>query len=93
VTTTRHARPPPRDTTPEEDEAIKEVEALRKGLEELTTSSPDETDTIADAKKELDEKERALYTLQVRRVCGVSEGCVCMWVGRPGARRQCCSTP
>lgn len=43
-----------------------EVEGLRKQLEELQTATPDETDTIGDLKKELDEKERALYTLQVR---------------------------
>jgi hypothetical protein len=42
-----------------------EVEAMRKQLEELQTATPDETDTISDLKKELDEKERALYTLQV----------------------------
>lgn len=44
-----------------------EVEAMRKQLEELQTATPDETDTISDLKKELDEKERALYTLQVGR--------------------------
>jgi hypothetical protein len=42
-----------------------EVEAMRKQLEELQTATPDETDTISDLKKDLDEKERALYTLQV----------------------------
>lgn len=42
-----------------------EVEGLRKQLDELTTATPDEADTISDLKKELDEKERALYTLQV----------------------------
>jgi hypothetical protein len=42
-----------------------EVEGLRKQLDELQTATPDETDTISDLKKELDEKERALYTLQV----------------------------
>lgn len=59
-----------------------EVEALRKQLEELQTTSPDETDTISDVKKELDEKERALYTLQV--CVGVEYGLVCF-------RCRCCS--
>lgn len=57
---------PARDPTPEEQEMEAEVEGLRKQLEELQTATPDETDTISDLKKELDEKERALYTLQVR---------------------------
>ena len=57
---------PCRDATPEEQEMEAEVEGLRKQLEELQTATPDETDTIGDLKKELDEKERALYTLQVR---------------------------
>jgi len=56
---------PVRDATPEEQEMEAEVEALRKQLDELQTANPDETDTISDIKKELDEKERALYTLQV----------------------------
>lgn len=56
---------PFRDATPEEQEMEAEVEALRKQLDELQTANPDETDTISDIKKELDEKERALYTLQV----------------------------
>jgi hypothetical protein len=61
---------PCRDATPEEVEMEAEVEGLRKQLEELTTATPDETDTISDLKKELDEKERALYTLQVRTDLG-----------------------
>lgn len=70
-----------RDATPEEQEMEAEVEALRKQLEELQTATPDETDTISDIKKELDEKERALYTLQVRG-CNVTnsstaDGAVC----------------
>jgi hypothetical protein len=56
---------PCRDATPEEQEMEAEVEGLRKQLDELQTATPDETDTISDLKKELDEKERALYTLQV----------------------------
>ena len=51
-----------------------EVEGLRKQLEELQTATPDETDTISDIKKELDEKERALYTLQVNMHCERAEG-------------------
>lgn len=58
-----------------------EVASLRKQLEELQTTSPDEADTISDVKKELDEKERALYTLQVG----------CLFWGMPLLLRACLS--
>jgi hypothetical protein len=58
----------------------KEVEGLRSQLEALTAASPDETDTISDMKKELDEKERALYTLQVSACAGGCGGVlICLW--------------
>lgn len=64
-----------------------EVEGLRKQLEELTTATPDEADTISDLKKELDEKERALYTLQVGSGVAV---CASGEQGRAEALCVCC---
>lgn len=68
-----------RDTTPEEQEMESEVEGLRKQLDELQTATPDETDTISDLKKELDEKERALYTLQVGGSTRFQGGTMARW--------------
>jgi hypothetical protein len=44
----------------------KEVEELRVRLEGLKELTPGETDTISELAGELDEKEKALYRLQVR---------------------------
>jgi hypothetical protein len=80
---------PARDATPEEQEMEAEVEGLRKQLEELQTATPDETDTIGDLKKELDEKERALYTLQVRQrlALGLGGQGMSVWVHVGGGCR------
>ncbi len=43
----------------------KEVEQLRVRLEGLKELSPEETDTINELAGELDDKEKALYKLQV----------------------------
>jgi hypothetical protein len=43
----------------------KEVEELRVRLEGLKELTPGETDTISELAGELDEKEKALYRLQV----------------------------
>lgn len=55
-----------RDKAPEEESMEQEVEELRTRLEGMKELTPGETDTIADLAKELDEKETALYKLQVR---------------------------
>jgi hypothetical protein len=55
-----------RDKTSEEADMEKEVEELRVRLEGLKELTPGETDTINELAGELDEKEKALYRLQVR---------------------------
>ncbi|GBF92139.1 hypothetical protein Rsub_04486 [Raphidocelis subcapitata] len=53
-----------RDKTPEEEALEAEVEALRARLEGLKELQAGETDTLQEAEKELDEKEKGLYRLQ-----------------------------
>jgi hypothetical protein len=55
-----------RDPTPEEVEMQAEVEQLRVKLEGLKELTPGETDTISELQAELDDREKALYKLQVR---------------------------
>ncbi len=54
-----------RDKAPEEAELEKEVEELRVKLEALKELEPGETDTLETMSADLDEKEKALYKLQV----------------------------
>eukprot|EP00882_Tetradesmus_deserticola_P026390 GHRQ01029109.1.p1 GENE.GHRQ01029109.1~~GHRQ01029109.1.p1 ORF type:complete len:117 (-),score=45.81 GHRQ01029109.1:126-476(-) len=65
-----------RDKTPEEADMQKEVEELRVKLDGLKELTPGETDTINELAGELDDKEKALYKLQVRCLVWV-----CMWCG------------
>ena len=58
---------PYRDKTSDEEALEGEVEALRVKLEGLKELEPGETDTLEQLAKELDDKEKALYRLQVGR--------------------------
>jgi hypothetical protein len=81
-----------RDKTSEEADMEKEVEELRVRLEGLKELTPGETDTINELAGELDEKEKALYRLQVRWSAagvGVVGSCECsavvirVWAASP----------
>lgn len=63
-----------RDKTADESELESEVEQLRKKLEGMKELTPGETDTIGDLEQELDEKEKALYKMQVRQTTGCAAG-------------------
>lgn len=63
-----------RDKIPEELDLEKEVEELRVKLEGLKELTPEETDTIDELAQELDDKEKALYRMQVGLGCWSKRG-------------------